>query len=74
MSKYSKVHFSQSVYDPSRQVTSEKKELVIATSELELSRDGLVLQIKHLPSGRSVEVPWSAVRYAVVAPSVPQKK
>ena len=76
MTRYSRILFRQSVYDPSRASAGEKRELIIGTNDLALSRDGLVVTIFHAPSGRSVEVPWSGVRYAILMapPSTPAAK
>lgn len=40
-----------------------------------ITRDGGVVTVRHLESGRSVEFPWSSVRHAVVlVPKAEAKK
>ena len=73
--QYQKIEFVESVYNPIyANVAANKKTLIIATSELTLTREGDTVVIECLKSGRIVETPWANVQYAFRIPTIKQPK
>lgn len=61
---YKAIQFTHSVYHPARTSRSEKVELILATEFVSITRDGDVVTVHDSKSGRTVDIPWSGVRFA----------